>query len=490
VKNTSRFEFLRFDHRSIGWFQVLLGISLIYNLLLRFGYAVELYGEHSIIPGDVMQKMNGPASFSIFDYIRNDFFSKAFIVVALIFCAGYIWGKYYRIFSIGLTFLYWNLLQGNSSFVFGFEFFSFQLLFWSCFLPVGQRLWFNKTTVYKQPHMIICLVLTLQIVWVYFTTGFVKYGVSWQEGYAIRNMLMDQMATWGLASTLANSAWLCKFLTYYTLFFELTFPIWIFIPYKNHITRMVAVGFLVSFHLGIMLSYHVANFSISGIAVAALLIPAWLWDKTPARSVKLDTTVPKANVWLKVFCFFAIYVISIKSIIFSVKYGSKKTAKTDATAKKLGNIDIPKLIKVSFFTQHWKMFAPNPPIKCGWLALEELKENGDVFDVISGQKVSEKPVQLWQPTGFEYYLMMYVRNFDFADGSGAKYQVFLKYWIPYKLKQVNKDKVDIKNIFLTDYLYIIANQKSVKSVPITRNVIAATKIINQSFPVLESEPVN
>jgi hypothetical protein len=86
--------------------------------------------------------------------------------------------------------------------------------------------------------------------------------------------------------------------------------------------------------------------------------------------------------------------------------------------------------------------------------------------------------------------MMYVRNFDFADGSGAKYQVFLKYWIPYKLKQVNKDKVDIKNIFLTDYLYIIANQKSVKSVPITRNVIAATKIINQSFPVLESEPVN
>ncbi|UPT69130.1 MAG: hypothetical protein M0D57_11165 [Sphingobacteriales bacterium JAD_PAG50586_3] len=490
MNNTNRFEFLRFDHRSIGWFQVLLGISLIYNLVLRFGYAVELYGEHSIIPGDIMLKMNGPASYSVFDYIRNDLFSKVFIVIALLFCLGYIWGKYYRFFAIGLTFLYWNLLQGSSSFVFGFEFFSFQLLFWSCFLPVGHRLWFTKSHVYQKPYMIVCVALTIQIVWVYFATGIVKYGVSWHEGYAVRNMLMDHMATWGLASTIAGSAFLYKSLTYFTLFFELTFPFLIFNPYKNNITRLLAVVFLISFHLGIMLSYHVANFSVSGVAVAMLLIPAWLWDKTPARSIKPENAVPTANVWLKVFCFFAIYVISIKSIIFSVKYGSKKSAKTESTAKKLGYIDIPKLVKVSFFTQHWKMFAPNPPVKCGWLALEELKDNGDIIDVMSGQKVLEQPLQLWKPSGFEYYLLMYARNFDAPEGSSGKFQVFLKYWIPYKLKQVNKDKVDIKNIFLTDYLYIIANQKSVSSIPIKRNIIAATKIINQSFPVLENEPIN
>jgi hypothetical protein len=104
--------------------------------------------------------------------------------------------------------------------------------------------------------------------------------------------------------------------------------------------------------------------------------------------------------------------------------------------------------------------------------------------------VSEQPVQQWQPSGLEYYILMYARNFDFADNSSLKFKVFLKYWLPYKLKQLNKDKVDIKNIFLTDYLYIIANQKTLEGISIKRNVIAASKIVNQSFPLLESTPIN
>lgn len=483
---------MRFDYRSIGWFQVLLGISLFYNLLLRFGYAVELYGENSIIPQKVITAMNGPASFSIFDYIRNDFFCRAYIIVTLLFCIGFIVGSYYRFFAIGLAFLYWNLLQGSSSFVFGFEFYSFQLLFWSCFLPVGQRLWFNKSFQYQKPLMIVCLAITIQIVWVYFSTGIVKYGVSWREGYAVRNMLMDQMATWGpIGPYILSKPFLYSFFTYFTLFFEYTFPIWIFIPYKNHLARMVAIGFLVSFHLGIMLTYNVANFSVSGIAVSVLLLPAWFWNKVKATHTIVNSVAPKPTIWLTVFCYFAIYVISIKTIIFSIKYGSAKAEKkTENILAKLGVIDIPKLVKVSFFTQHWKMFAPNPPVKCGWLAIEELKDDGNVYDCNTGKLVSEQPVQQWQPSGLEYYILMYARNFDFADNSSLKFKVFLKYWLPYKLKQLNKDKVDIKNIFLTDYLYIIANQKTLEGISIKRNVIAASKIVNQSFPLLESTPIN
>lgn len=192
-----------------------------------------------------------------------------------------------------------------------------------------------------------------------------------------------------------------------------------------------------------------------------------------------------------VFCVFAIYVISIKSIIFTIKYGSgKKSKKTEQVLSKLAVIDFPKLVKVSFFTQHWKMFAPNPPVKCGWLALEELKDNGDIYDCATGKKVEEKPERFWTPTGFEYYLMMYARNYDFPDGKGDKFKVFLKYWIPYKLKKLGLDKVDIKNIFLTDYLYIIANQKDISKVPVKRNITGALKIMNQSFPVLDAEPIN
>lgn len=476
-KNTTghkgRFSHLELDVRSISMFRIVLGCSLLFNLIIvRWSFVTEVLGKDRIIPYSVMQKLNGSNSFSLFDYVHNNTFAYFFMVLAIVSAALYTIGFKTRIVSWITLLLYWNIMQATSSFCFGFDFYTFQLLFWSCFLPLDNFFAISKRERIVKPYFPVAFVLLFQITCVYFFTGLAKYGMSWKGGYAIHNMLMDTWSTNPVSAFLIDKPFLYRPLTYTTLCMDYLFPILLFLPSPKSFSRYLIVCFLFVFHLSIVLMYNVGNFSYSGFAVAALLIPSHFWDKLLKVDYKAIVEQPLSK-WVNYvgigFSIFAIYVITVKNLVFCTKYTAARNWESiDRVKSGLNKVDIPSPVKVSFFLQHWKMFAPNPPAKLGWLTLEVLKDDGYNYDFMTNELVTDVPTIYWNPSGYEGLIMKYARNYSYP--TDIKFKTFLKYWIPYKIQKINP-KADHKKILFVDYSFFATDQSVPYQPPLKKTII-------------------
>lgn len=477
LKWKNKFHYLELDVRSLSLFRIVLGVSLLYNLIIiRWNYAVELLGKDRIVPIDIMHKLNGTNAFSVFDIIQNNNFAFIYLLLTILSAGFYTIGYKTKFFSWITLFLYWNILQATSSYCFGFDFYTFQLLFWSCFLPLDNFFSVSKKVQIVKPYFSVTFVLLFQIVCVYFFTGLAKYGISWKGGYAVHNMLMDNWATLSPSSLLIDKPYLYKPLTYATLLADILFPFLIFIPSPRSVFRYVIVVYLIGFHLCIFLMYNVGNFSITGFAAATVLLPSDFWD----RFHKTDKKIISAphNRWnyvLILFCLVSIYIITVKNLVFSTKYTAAKDWKNIKDIKSfLSKVDVTAPVKVSFFIQNWKMFAPNPPLKLGWMSLEIKKEDGFYYDLLTNQLITDVPTIYWYPSGYEGLIIKYSRNYVYP-ASGDKYKIFLKYWIPYVIKKKNIKYDSIKILFV-DYVFFSADQSTPFVPPLKKVVIPADSI--------------
>ena len=488
----SKFSYLRADSRSLSLFRVILGISLLYNIWIKSFYCIEFWGASPIIPQPIFQTLNGINSFSIFDLFRNDFFAYAYFALTGLSALLLTLGVKTRYISVLTCFLFWNLLQASSSFSFGFDFYTFQLLFWSCFLPLDQHFSFRlgkKNVKYKEPSLIFSILLFYQIAWIYLSTAFAKYGESWLEGYAIHNMLNDKWATTELGKLLGDQFWYYMPSTYLSLILEFSLPFLIFFPYKWNFLRLIAASLLFLFHLNIALTYNVGNFSVSGIAVAALLLPEAFWKKLKFKANAAENIIYKGNSLLRktglIFSIFATAVITFKNLHFCFHNNfARENPLIKSIADDLDNINFPSPINISFFNQNWKMFAPNPPVKSGWLALEIQQEDGSSIDFFNGKLITEEAKINWTPRGLEFYLLYYCRNYDNPNVNNVKYNLFLKYWIKYILKKHNYPPKDLEKLIFTDYIYITARLPHASKV--SYNLYRASEITNQNFENLDS----
>lgn len=484
------------DGRSLGLFRIFLGISLVYNLaVIKWSFIPEYWGRHPIIPPSVMQNLGGGflKTISIFSFIHSD--GLAYLIFGLGILAAFFLtiGYESRIFSWISLFIHWNIVQAYAAFSFGFDLFLFQILFWACFLPLDSHFSVKKN-LKNQLNVWPTLILIVQITWIYFNTGMAKYGESWTEGYAVRNMLADYWGVTELGKELGTSKLFYTSTTYVSLTVERLFPLFILLIPIFKWSKKVLCLFLILFHFAIMLSYHVGSFSLTGIAIGAFFIPGSWWDKLKIISnnqLGVQWELPYLG-WKKKlinsFMIFSIFIICLKNTFFLLEFSSLHV--NTQFQQKLNKIstllDIPSPIHVSIFWQYWKMFAPNPPVKAGWFSLEELKDDGTVIDLISNKIVQEKPSILWKPTQFELYLLMYSRTFDIPEPASQKFRIFLKYWVQKQLKTI--DNQDIKNIFFTDYLFIIANQKSISQTNVKRHVLSVSKIIDENYELVQVHP--
>jgi hypothetical protein len=322
------------------------------------------------------------------------------------------------------------------------------------------------------------------------STAFAKYGESWINGYAVHNMLNDKWATTELGKLLGDQFWYYMPSTYLSLVLEFSLPFLIFLPYKWTILRLLASALLFVFHLNIALTYNVGNFSISGIAVAALLLPDAFWNKLKFKPNAAEIIISKGSslLWKTglIFSIFAASVITFKNLHFCFQNNfARENPFVKSIAEGLDNINFPSPIRISFFDQYWKMFAPNPPVKSGWLALEVQKNDGMTYDFFNNQLITEEPQINWTPKGLEFYLLYYCRNYDNPNVNNVKYNLFLKYWIKYILKKHNYPPKDLEKLIFTDYIYITARVPHASKV--SYNLYRASEIINQKFENLDSK---
>jgi len=307
------------------------------------------------------------------------------------------------------------------------------------------------------------------------------------EGYAVRNMLMDYWGATNFGKSIGNNELFYRSTTYISLTVERFFPLLVFLKPSSKWLRLILVLFLFLFHLSIAVTYDVANFSITGLAVAAFFIPGPWWDKL---KIKLNNSMDVRMNWpfqgwknyaLRGFVIVAAFIICQKNIFFLLKHSSLRTnLKFQSKIEGLLKLDIPSPLPVSFFWQYWKMFSPNPPANGGWIALEELRDDGSIVEFFSKKLVEEKAKMLWKPNGLDFYLFYYARSVDINDPKELKFKLFLKYWLKRKLNQLPEKEV--KNIFLTNYLVIIANQKRLSNMVVQRRIFSVSKFLNTKDP--------
>ena len=474
----------RLDDCSLSLFRILLGISVLYNLVfIKFPYATEFWGEHTIIPIDILKNMNGPRSISIFDFIRNDFFAYTYIILAccsaILFTIGYK-SKYNAVL---LLFLYWNLLQAAANWIGGFDFYNFNLLFWSMFLPLDNHFSISKPKIIPKVSLSASILLITQIVWIYFATGWAKYGIAWTDGYAVKIMASDKWVTYFTAAPFAKYVWIYKPLTYLTLFFEYGFPFFILFPIRiTPIFRYLGILLLFGFHLSIFSIYNVANFSIAGFAVAAVLLPTVFWQKYfPAfyknslnSTTNVQATFPLQRYLRNIkYAFFlmAFYVINLNNLKFLSVYSNlSKTAFGKAIYTYSPAISIYSPVRISIFFQYWKMFAPEPIRDIGWLSIEHKNGNGQWYDLFTSRKIDAKlHVVNFKPKGFEFQLLIYARAMRFKNKLFTR--VFLKYWFFHQLKIRNIPKSEYKDYYVAEYrFYFPPNTEDISNLNVQKNL--------------------
>ncbi|QQR97124.1 MAG: HTTM domain-containing protein [Sphingobacteriales bacterium] len=446
-------DHLNLDERSISIFRIFLGISILYSLIIiKFPYTIEFWGKDRLIPIEIMQAMNGKDAFSIFDYIQNDSFAYFWMISSIILSILYTLGIQTRIVSVLLLFFFFNILQAYARYNNGFDKYTFQMLTWSCFLPLNNYFSLQKIINRKKVNQLISFIIIIQICFIYFSTGIVKYGDAWKQGYAVKILASEMWYPGKFASFFTNNEFLYTILTYATLFFEITFPIFILVNYKNNILRYVGIIFLLGFHISIFFISDVGNFSITGVAVALLLLPNSFWKKINIKLKESSERIfSKSTQYIFIVCTaFVLYTFVQKNLLFISNTYHLYDRNSSAINRFLQKIDVPQIAENSFQFQYWKMFAPNPASRCGWLSIEYEGDDGLFYDLFTNNIISRTEHKVsFIPKRQERYLLSYARMFKLQDIYYSR--VFLKYWFFRQLEKRNIPKSDYHRYYLAEY---------------------------------------
>lgn len=363
-------NYLILDKRSLSLFRILLGLSILYNVIfVKWQYFHVILGADAFLPFELLDTISKGLDYSIFQIkiFRSNNFISFFKISYLIAAIGFTLGVLPRYMAIGILFFQFNIMQGANAFITGVDYLNLNLVFWAIFLPINEHFSVLKSVKNKVPSLAICFVLLLQIGCVYLFSALFKWGIPWKEGFAAQYMLMDTMNAWGLASFIRNNQFITEFINYSTILIELSIIALIFIKWKSNRLRLIAVILIIGFHSMILLCSDVSGFSFSGWAIAALLIPKNVWGEFQLKETKSHCFLSgwSKNIYIGLAVFASVVIVQRNF------YSLYRSYNDTVTLQHLERIMIPSFAKSSFYHQYWTMFAPNPPHHIGSFGIVE-----------------------------------------------------------------------------------------------------------------------
>ena len=158
------------------------------------------------------------------------------------------------------------------------------LLLWCLFLPIN-RYWSIDAALDRAPRnrpypALPFFALRLQIASLYFFSGLFKLeGLPWRQGYALDWTLRDDLyAGTPLGMFLAgHTPLLLTAVGYLVIAFQLSFPYLIYSPWRNELTRALAIGGSALMHLSFIVFMRIGGFPYICLIMLVLLVPdAWI----------------------------------------------------------------------------------------------------------------------------------------------------------------------------------------------------------------------
>lgn len=288
------------DARSLAVFRIAIAGVLLYDFAHRLTDFSGMYTENSVIPISFVQNYYrdwyaawGPFTLSAAPWAQGLAFALAFVSAALLLV-----GCCTRVATVLCWVCVFSVQMRTPCVQSGGDDLLRLLLFWSMFLPLGQRwsvdAWLVTRRVSEEgdsngdPNAMIMpgsAGFVLQLCLMYWVTAFYKINPVWWSGDALLSALReDQYGTsWGEALL----AWPfgVRLLTWAALTIEVSAPLLLMIPWGNAWWRMLNIALFWGMHFTIDLLLYVGLFSPVCMAGWLALLPTEFWNWPAVRGL-------------------------------------------------------------------------------------------------------------------------------------------------------------------------------------------------------------
>jgi len=412
------------DFRSLSLFRICLGSVAAYYLVTHVGLFAEFHSAQKAATSQTVQSYFGGDWRSSLNWLSESSAYQIALLVAGFAAAGSLIVGWHATFA---TFGCWLLVISLNNKVpyiaGGGDALLCVLLFWSLFLPLGQR-WSLDARQGRSSDSLAAETLVsaataailLQMAMMYLFTGISKWNEYWIDGTALDVIFSSDSFVRPFGKFLKEFPLVTSVLTRTTIWAELLLPLAMFSPWKTTACRTVAVIVFMSFHVGIELSLTVPIFSFVSCAGLLLFVPSRWWDFFPLGNLeklldaprgapqlasqqsrqlrrqrertgsrkagnRIESTLPAAsNRWLQRLLALAVVYVFLSNLL--LMFGSNSTIQRLHAFRQPGFL--------LGLNQHWNMFN-YPPALCTDVACVGKLRDGRHVDLLrAGQVVDDR----------------------------------------------------------------------------------------------------
>jgi len=438
------------DLRSLGVFRIILGITLIYDLIFnKIIYYNSLYDYTNGIMGKSYLNSEIYRE-SFLSFLNSDYEMPFVFVIALIIYTLFISGYLYRVSSLLTLFFFAYISHKYFLTMTGADQIITALLVFSVFLPLDKVFSVKnlKTSLKNNVEIRSIAVwgILIQISLIYFYNAINKTGISWLEGNAVKIALADTITS---NMSYSKSAFYFSNLfssitTYTTYAYELFFPLALFSPFKNQKLRCFVSFFIILFHVSIQIFMDVGYFHMVYICIAFLMLPSIFWNKLSSRKLSKETLNVQYPTIKRVIIISLIFLVIQRNFFnFCNRLTFSDTAIYQVVYYPFKFLnDLP--LSTPFISQYWAFYSPAPPLELGILTIEGETLEGRKINLSEMNPFDGKNHYKTEKSDYLRLLTLRMRHFFNLAKNDSKYSdnekiiELRKIWSNYQLSRITR----------------------------------------------------
>ncbi|MBL8827486.1 MAG: HTTM domain-containing protein [Planctomycetaceae bacterium] len=471
-------ELIALDLRALATFRIGLACVVLADLWNRATALEADYTDFGVLPRELATQFAGPYSSWSLYMLRGDVAwpTTLFIVTALAAVLLAV-GWYTRLATIVVWLLLISLHFRNDLLLDGGDAVLSGCLFWGMFLPLGADWSFDARRRDSQagtPSVasVATIALVMLIFLVYFSSGFMKRGESWENGTALFYALNLEVYVSPLGRQLLQFPRILPWLTYTVLYAErygiwLLWLPWFHVPLR---TTLVMLGWL--FHLSLILLLDLGVFPFVCLVAWIPLLPTPVWDALTGRWSKLfnksntrqgpaSSVAPIPSPWRRrlgwlgqAALLFVLYGVVMANLTatFPNRFGNTRLIPTGL----MNTIDALRL------QQGWALYAPDPGERDGWFVATGTLANGTLVDLWN----PDQPPTDDKPNLNTYFKHQRWKRLGFL-AVDSKYLPLRRALLEWLVRQWNRDvaKSPQEHVVRAELRYWIETTKADRTVP-------------------------